>query len=118
MTTVYTVIATDETGCVSTANATVTVQDSTVIFCERYRVRYDDANWQQWMPFTGDCIVYLCEGTGITDLQFDGGPNINTGWVWRDEDGNIDNEEDELVVFNNLGLDDAGIYSGRSECNC
>ncbi len=113
MTTVYTVIATDETGCVSTANATVTVQDSTVIFCERYRVRYDDANWQQWMPFTGECIVYLCEGTGITDLQFDGGPNINTGWVWRDEDGNIDNEEDELVVFNNLGLDDAGIYTGE-----
>ena len=53
MTTVYTVTATDETGCVSTADATVTVQDTTVIFCERYRVRYDDANWQQWV-----CLLY------------------------------------------------------------
>ena len=112
-TTVYSVTVTDETGCMAIDEVIVTVQDSVEIFCERYRVRYDDANWQPWIPFTGDCVFEVCEGTGITDIQFDGGPNINTGWTWTDEDGNIDSEVDELVVFANLGLDDAGIYTGE-----
>ena len=112
-TTVYTLTATDESGCVATADATVTVQDTTVIFCQRYRVRYDDANWQQWINFTGDCVLELCEGTGITDFQFDGGPDVNTGWVWRDEDGNASTEIDEIVLFPNIGLNDAGIYTGE-----
>ena len=48
----------------------------------------------------------------MSDIQFDGGPDINTGWVWQDEDGNVDAEVDEIVVFTDLKVDDSDTYTG------
>ncbi len=111
-TTTYTVTVSDANGCTATDDVLVTVQDTTEIFCERYRLRYG-TNWQPWIPFVDDCVIELCEDSDLNDFQFDGGPNINTGWVWTDEDGNIDPEVDEIVAFGNIGLNDAGIYTGE-----
>ena len=111
--TTYMVTVTDELGCMAVDELTVTPLDTTEIFCERYRIRDEDNVWGAWMTFDGaDCTIELCELNGLQDIQFDGGPNLNTGWVWTDEDGNVDNEVDEIVAFGNIGLDDAGTYMG------
>jgi hypothetical protein len=108
----YTVTVTDNNGCTATAETIVTENtDPTPIFCQRYRIRENDI-WGPWTDFSGDCTIEFCEGDSLTDFQFDGGPDNDTGWVWTDEDGNIDNETDEIVLFSNIGLDDAGTYTG------
>ena len=33
--------------------------------------------------------------------------------VWTDEDGNVDSEVDELVIFNDIDVSDAGTYAGQ-----
>jgi len=111
-TTTYIVTVTDDNGCTATDDVLVTVSDTTEIFCERYRIRIGD-NWPGWTSFNGGaCVIETCEGAGLFDIQFDGGPEFPTGWVWTDEDGNVDNETDTRVVFGNIGLNDAGIYTG------
>ena len=91
----------------------MTISEPVPIFCQRYRVRDAANNFGPWINFTGgSCTIELCDDGGFQDIQFDGGPNINTGWVWTDEDGNIDSEVDEIVLFTDIGLDDAGTYSG------
>jgi len=110
-TTSYVVTVTDENGCTATDDLIVSVLDTTVIYCQRYRLRYG-TDWQPWINFNGDCVIELCEDGDLNDFQFDGGPDINTGWVWTDEDGNVDTEVDEIVAFGNIGLNDAGIYTG------
>jgi|GEM_PF-2703459 len=110
---VYTVTVTDPSnGCTSMAETTVTANTTpTPVFCQRYRIGYD-GDWGNWNNFNGECNIELCEEDGLWDIQFDGGPDNNTGWVWTEEDGNVDSETDELVVFSNIGSDDAGIYTG------
>ena len=103
---------TDASGCTSEITQTTTINDTTVIFCQQYRIR-ENGTWGSWTTFSGDCTIELCEGDGLSDIQFDGGPNLNTGWVWTDEDGNIDSEVDERVVFPNLTQDDSGTYTGQ-----
>jgi uncharacterized repeat protein (TIGR01451 family) len=110
-TTTYNVTVTDDNGCTATDDILITHQDTTVIFCQRYRVRENDV-WNLWTNFNGNCTIEFCEGDGLSDFVFDGGPNINTGWVWTDEDGNIDNEVDEIVFFPNLKVSDSGTYTG------
>ena len=111
-TTSYTVTVTDEFGCTATDELTITVIDTTEIFCQRYAIRDEDNVWGPWINFNGDCTIELCALNGLQDIRFDAGPDINTGWVWTDEDGNIDPEVDEIVVFGNIGLNDAGTYTG------
>ena len=112
-TTTYTVTVTDEIGCQITDEVIITQLDSTVIFCQRYRIRDEEGVWGNWTNFEdGDCTIELCEMNGLQDIQFDGGPNVNTGWVWTDERGNIDSEVDEIVVFANIDSSDAGTYTG------
>ena len=110
--TTYMVTVTDEVGCTDTDEVTLTVQDTTEIFCQRYAIRDENGVWGPWVNFDGNCTIELCELGGLQDIRFDAGPDINTGWVWTDEDGNIDPEVDEIVVFGNIGLDDAGTYTG------
>ena len=112
-TTTYTVTVTDEIGCQVTDEVIITQLDSTVIFCQRYRIRDEEDVWGNWTNFeNGDCTIELCEMNGLQDIQFDGGPNVNSGWVWTDESGNIDSEVDEIVVFANIDSNDAGTYTG------
>ena len=111
-TTTYTVTATDAIGCVISEDVTLTQLDSTVVWCERYRVRDEEGNWGEWMPMD-DCTITLCEMNGLQDIEVDGGPDVNVGWVWTDEDGNPLSETDEMVTFDDIGLDDAGTYTGR-----
>ena len=88
---------TDGNGCENTAQITVDeFITPTTIFCLRYRVR-TNGTWGSWINIDGDCSLELCEDNGFSDLQIDGGPNINTGWEWRDEDNNLDGEVDEVV---------------------
>jgi len=110
-TTTYTVTVTDENGCTVADDVIVTQLDSTAVFCERYRVRGEDDVWGAWMAMT-DCTIEICEMNGLQDIQFDGGPDIDTGWVWTDEDGNTDSEVDEEVIFENITIDDSGTYTG------
>ncbi len=107
----YTLSVTDAEGCVNEVTQTMIQNDTLEIYCERYRVRENDI-WGPWVSFNGNCTIEMCELDGLSDIQFDGGPNSDTGWVWTDEDGNVDSEVDELVVFSNIDLDDAGTYSG------
>ena len=108
----YEVEVTDSNGCTNNVSTIVTENTTpTPVFCDRYRFGYDGV-WGDWITFSGSCIIELCEADGLWDIQFDGGPNIDTGWVWTDEDGNVDGEVDETVLFANIGLDDAGIYTG------
>jgi len=109
----YTVTVTDGNGCSNTSQIVVDeFLTPTPISCERYRIRVD-GSWSGWTNFEGICEIELCEDDGLSDIQIDGGPDINSGWVWRDEDGNIDGENDEIVVFPDIQLDDAGIYTGE-----
>ena len=115
--TVYAILANGNSNiappsCLPMDTVNLIVNDTTAIFCERYRIRENDV-WGAWTNFSGgNCTIELCEGDGLSDIQFDGGPDINTGWVWEDEDGNIDSEVDEIVVFGNLKVDDSGAYTG------
>ncbi len=112
-TTTYMVTVTDELGCTAVDELIVTSIDTTEVFCERYRIRDENDVWGPWIPMDSqDCTIELCELNGLQDIRFDGGPNIDSGWVWTDEDGNVDSEVDEIVTFSNIGLDDAGIYTG------
>ncbi|MDF1694812.1 MAG: Ig-like domain-containing protein [Saprospiraceae bacterium] len=109
---IYDVTVTDGNGCVNTAQITVDEYlTPTTIFCERYRIREYDV-WGGWINFTGVCEIEICEEDGLSDIQIDGGPNLNTGWVWTDEDNNIDGEVDEIVTFQDIDVNDAGTYTG------
>ncbi|WP_298535077.1 proprotein convertase P-domain-containing protein, partial [uncultured Algibacter sp.] len=110
----YYVSQTNGAGCESArSEIEVEVFAPVNIFCERYRIRDASNVWGPWIAFTGgSCTIPLCDDGGFQDIQFDGGPNINTGWVWTDEDGNVDSEVDEIVRFDNIGMDDAGTYTG------
>ena len=107
----YTITVTDINGCSSSLTQTTSVNDTTAIYCQRYRIGYD-GTWGSWINFNGDCTIEICEDDGLWDFQFDGGPDNDTGWVWSDESGNVDSEVDEIVLFSNIGSDDAGIYTG------
>ena len=110
----HSVTVTDGNGC--TDVATINVIENTTptnVFCQRYRI-YDNTVdvWGPWTNFSGNCTIEMCENDGTDHIQFDGGPDINTGWVWTDEDNNVDSEVDEMVVFASIGADDAGTYKG------
>lgn len=109
----YQVTITDGNGCTNSSQILVDENiDPTPVLCERYRVRVNGV-WGVWTDFNGTCEIVICEDDGLSDIMIDGGPDINTSWVWTDEDGNIDSEVDEIVQFNNIDLSDAGIYTGE-----
>ncbi len=108
----YSVTVTDGNGCTNTAQIVVDEYlTPTTIFCEQYRVRESGGGWGSWIPFNGVCEIEICEEDGLSDIEIDGGPNLNTGWVWRDEDNNIEVETSEIVVFNDIDVTDAGNYT-------
>jgi uncharacterized repeat protein (TIGR01451 family) len=109
----YSVVVTDANGC---SNNTQIVVDEylapTPIFCERYRIR-ESGVWGSWINFSGVCEIEFCEDDGLKDIEIDGGPDLNTGWVWKDEDDNTNGEVSEIVVFNDIDLTDAGNYTAE-----
>jgi len=110
----YDLLVTDINNCTASDQLIVTYVDTTVIFCERYRIREDDIQWGPWINFTGgNCTIELCENEGLSDINFDGGPETSTGWVWSEEDGNVNNQsQDNIVVWSDMDQSDAGTYSG------
>ena len=111
-TTTYTVTVTDELGCQAIDELTITQLDSTEVFCEAYQIRDEDGNLGEWIDLAGSCVIEVCEMNGGQDLIFDAGPDIDSGWVWTDEDGNVIPSVTGQPTFSDIGFDDAGIYTG------
>ena len=109
----YSVTVTNGFGCLDSADVIVDEYlSSTPISCDWYSVT-EYGITSDSIDFNGTCEIVICENDSLTDIRIEAAPLLSNNWVWTDEDGNVNSENTGGATFENLQVDDSGVYTGQ-----